>query len=140
MSSRRHPLLQGLRVLVTEDDPVLALAMAEAVQDLGGVALGPAGAAADSLDLLARARPEAALHDVRLHDGTAAGVARALRDRGVPFGVVTGSDAATLDDPVLRQAPRLAKPFGEGALRRLLLELARRVDPRARPSGMGQPA
>jgi response regulator of citrate/malate metabolism len=128
MSNDRRPL-RGLRVLVTENDAVLALAMAETVQEFGGVVLGPAGAAAEALELVARARPEAALLDLWLRDGKAVSVARSLHDRRVPFGVVSGSDGATLDDPALHGAPRLAKPFGEDGLRRLLLDLARRADP-----------
>ena len=123
-STRRLSSLRGLRVLVTEDDPILALTTAETVQGFGGVVLGPADLGADALALLARARPDAALLGVQLRDRTAVDVAHALRDRHVPFGLVTGSAATVLDAPALRAAPRLATPFGKDALRRLLLELA----------------
>jgi CheY-like chemotaxis protein len=131
MSSMRRPL-QGLRVLVTEDDPILALTTAETVRIFGGVALGPAGSDEDALALLARARPDAALLGVRSRGGAPAAVAPALRDRRVPFGLVTDLPASALDEPALRTAPCLRRPLATEMLRRLLLELAQRVEPSVR--------
>ena len=126
---RPSPLLGGLRVLVIEDDPIVALTMVEGVQALGGIAVGPADTGADALRLLARARPHLVLLGVRPRDTAATEVAEALLERRLPFGIVTAKPLTTWDEAPLRNAPRLVKPFDKRMLRRLLLELAQWVEP-----------
>jgi CheY-like chemotaxis protein len=113
----------GRRVLVAEDEFVIALEIETALRDLGCVVLGPTASVADTLDLLARERPDAALLDVKLLDGPATPVAEACAVLGVPFALATGYDGDGLPEPALSAAPRLAKPFGAGELRRVLAAL-----------------
>ncbi len=121
------PGLSGLRVLVAEDQAVIAL-------DLGCVVLPPAPSAAEALAALRAGRPDAALLDVTLADGSAAPVAEALAAAGVPFAVLTGHDPGGIAGPALRAAPYLAKPYRREDLRAtlaLLATAARRPSPQA---------
>ena len=114
--------LAGARVLVAEDEFVIALEIETTLRELGCLVLGPTASVADTLDLLTRERPDAALLDVELRDGPATAVARrarrgACRSRSRPATTGTGSGAA------LTAAPRLTKPFEVGELRRVLAAL-----------------
>ena len=117
------PSLAGAKILVAEDEAVLGLELAQVLSELGCAVLGPAPLVTDTLGLLDRKRPDAALLDVRLGDGRVTPPALALASAGVPFALVTGYDAVTLDEPILRDAPRLAKPFGLDELQATLHEL-----------------
>src|SRR4051794_30968770 len=132
--------LAGARVLVAEDEAVIAFEIAfeieTALRELGCVVLGPAAATADTLGLVARERPDAALLDVELLDGSAAAACAA---RGVPFALVTGYGEDEVTEPAFAAAPRLAKPFAAHELRRVLAALlaSRAVEPRRAPGAPG---
>jgi DNA-binding response OmpR family regulator len=120
------PAPAGCRVLVVEDDFLIALELAEALRELGCGVLGPAASAERALALLrgAGARPpDAALLDAKLLDGGAGPVLAALAAAGVPFGAVTGYDRAALEPEALRAAPYLGKPYGPAELRAFLRRL-----------------
>jgi CheY-like chemotaxis protein len=115
--------LTGAKVLVTEDDPVIALDLRGILQDLGCLVLGPVASVRDGLALLARERPHAALLDVGLLDGRATPLAEALAAAAVPFALMTGYAKAELDKAAFAAAPRLDKPFGQGAITAAALQL-----------------
>ncbi|MEK0082765.1 hypothetical protein [Benzoatithermus flavus] len=121
MTGRSQPT-----VLLAESTLLIALALSETVQDLGYRVLGPARSVREALILAQRQRPELALFDAELADGSAAPLAKALRGLRVPFALVTAHDPACLEEPVLRTAPCIAKPYtGEeiaAALRWLHME------------------
>ncbi len=102
--------LAGRRVLVVEDEPLIALELASLLADSGAEVVGPGRTLAESVRLARHERLSAALLDVRLgHDG-AMPVARALAARGVPFAFYTGQADA---DAIRRQwpaAPVITKP------------------------------
>lgn len=106
--------LAGLRVLVVEDEVLIAMEVGELLSDRGATVLGPASSAWRALALIRECLPDVAVLDVELPDGTAAPVAEMLRTRGIPFVVVTG--LAEMSDPALLDAPRVDKPFGGNAL------------------------
>jgi DNA-binding NarL/FixJ family response regulator len=102
--------LSGLRVLVVEDEPLVAMALDDLLAARGCAVIGPASSVAEALVLLERESPAAALLDVNLGDETSAEVARALAARGKPFLVVTGYEELAAVEPSLAHAPRLVKP------------------------------
>jgi len=115
--------LAGRRVLVAEDQFLVALELAQELSEWGCAVLGPVASNREALKLLGpgQARPDAALLDAELLDGRVAPVAAALAAAGVPFALLTGYDDGDLDEePALCAAPRLGKPYGRAALRRLL--------------------
>jgi DNA-binding response OmpR family regulator len=115
--------LAGAEVLVVEDDAIIALDLKQALEELGCVVLGPAATVGEALLLLDRVRPRAVLLDLGLGGELATPVADALTAAAVPFLLVTGYGDRDLNEPAVRGAPRLAKPFGVEALEAALLDL-----------------
>jgi hypothetical protein len=77
------------KVLLVEDEALIAINLQAVVQEIGGDVLGPCATTADAMALLAACRPDAALLDYRLADGLARPVAEAMAAAGVPFAVIT---------------------------------------------------
>ena len=94
----------------------------ELLRDAGCIVLGPLVSVTNALAVLETHRPDVALLDHTLADGTVAPVAMALTKRGVPFALLTGANDLELADG-LTFAPRVAKPFGSAAVEHLLREL-----------------
>jgi DNA-binding LytR/AlgR family response regulator len=115
MLSAGRPL-EGLRVLVVEDQYLIAEGLRRTVLDLGGVVAGPFSSARSALEYLDAQSVDFALLDIELGDGPDGyGVAEALERCGTPFIFATGYDHAML--PVMHQdAPHLIKPITADAL------------------------
>jgi two-component SAPR family response regulator len=82
--------LAGKRILVLEDEVLLALDAAETLEEIGAIIIGPTHrveAAMASLDIV---RPDAALLDVNIAGSTSSAVAKRLLDEKVPFVLATG--------------------------------------------------
>ena len=118
MSHEKGGPLAGRRILVVEDEYIVALDLEDALRDLGCEVLGPVSSIAQALSLLARERPDAVTLDLNLLDGLTVPVAELLVTLGVPFVVCSAYGAGSADHPALGQAPRLAKPFDKAALRK----------------------
>ncbi len=109
------------RVVVVEDERLVALEIAENLEELGYEVPGTAATADEAIELVMRVRPDLVLLDIRIRgprDGIEA--ARAMRERlGVPVAFMTAcTDQATLDrakstDPYAY----LAKPVSPTTLR-----------------------
>lgn len=118
----------GLRVMVLEDEAVIAMLLGDMLEDLGCEVVGPAATSRDALSLIAAAPPDMALLDVNLSRGESSyEVAAALADRSVPFVFVTGHGPGGLR-PEFRDHPTLQKPFHRAAL----VDAVRRAGRRAR--------
>src|SRR3954471_23768082 len=111
----------GARVLVAEDDALVALDLMTTLQTASYVVVGPVSSVAETLTIVDSAPPDAALLDLRFAAGNTAPVAAALRARAVPFLVLTDDEA--LLEPSLASAPRLAKPVRPEALLSLVHDL-----------------
>jgi CheY-like chemotaxis protein len=123
-ASRRTPAPSHLSasVLIAEDDLLIGEYLGELVRDTGRFVLGPVRSVAGALELLRGRKPDAALLDYGLSDGSVARVTEALSASGVPFALATG--LAEYDLPAdLAAAPRLAKPFGAEEVERVLRTL-----------------
>ena len=83
--------LRGSRILIVEDEALIAWTLADALEEVGAEPLGPASTAAAALDLIGRETPDAAILDGDLADGRSTPVALALAARGVPFVFHTAS-------------------------------------------------
>jgi CheY-like chemotaxis protein len=102
--------LKGRRVLVVEDEFLVAMELQEVLKGRGCDVLGPASTVTQALAVLHDGRPEVVVLDVNLRGTRATPVAAALRERGVPFVLITGYSGPQLSEPELRDAPRLDKP------------------------------
>jgi CheY-like chemotaxis protein len=123
------PTLAGTRVLVVEDQVVVALDLAQTLRGLGCVVLGPASEPAQVLALLRRERPDAVLLDLGLRGGfdapLAAAMAAAMAAAGVPL-VLLGCPREGSGLPVAPSVAYLDKPLGTAPLRRVLARLVGR--------------
>ena len=87
--------MTGRRILVCEDDPILALDMAAQIAALGHTALGPASTASAALDMAETGRIDAAFVDLNLADGRSGlAIAREMHGRGVPVILCSGDTLA----------------------------------------------
>lgn len=112
--------LRNRRILVVEDEYIIAADLAASLEERGVTVIGPANSIADAMDLLeSEPAPDAAVLDVNLGREKVYPVADALRDRGVPFVFATGYDDFVVPDQYAG-APRCEKPIDLHALARLL--------------------
>jgi DNA-binding NtrC family response regulator len=107
--------LNGKRVLIVEDDYLTAQGLSHAIADNGFTVVGPVDTADRAVRLIGQEPPDGVLLDVRLREGSAVEVAKALQERGVPFVVMSGYSHDTLP-PELKKAPFVAKPMSESEL------------------------
>src|SRR3954471_21542271 len=112
----------GARVLVAEDDALVALDLMTTLQTASYVVVGPVSSVAEALTIIDSAPPDAALLDPRFAAGDTAPVAAALLAGDVPFGVLTDDEGLELE-PALAGAPRLLKPVEPEALLSLVHDL-----------------
>ena len=107
--------LADLRILVVEDEVVIALEIEERLQRLGCAVVGPVGRLERALELARTAALDGALLDVNIKGGFVYPVAEELLAREVPVIFSTGYAPDTLP-PAFRDLPCLRKPFGAGQL------------------------
>jgi DNA-binding response OmpR family regulator len=110
MIARPAASLAGLRVLIVEDEMIIALEIESMLRALGCEVVGPVGTLKSALRLAHTEALDAAVLDVNLHGEKVFPVADELQARGIPFLFATGYGAWTM--PEEWRAPcRLAKPF-----------------------------
>lgn len=111
MSSRGDATaLAGRRILVVEDEPLLAMLVEDLLDEVGGLPVGPAGSVDEALRLVAAGALDGAILDVNLGSEMAYPVADALAARGVPFVFVTGYGRHGLTGPHCGRMT-IPKPF-----------------------------
>ena len=87
---RNYPNLRGKHVLIVEDDPVIAVDYHFQLKDVGATAEGFKATNRDALSYLASHHVDAAIVDFLLCDGTSEAIIADLKERGIPFIVVSG--------------------------------------------------
>ena len=107
--------LSGRRILVVEDERLIALDIQNILEGWGCTVLGPVATSAAALDMIADNPPDAAVLDVNLKGGTSEPVAAALRDGECAFIVLTAYQRSHLTG-ALHDAPLLSKPVDEKRL------------------------
>jgi CheY-like chemotaxis protein len=120
MTDELRDLARGRRILVVEDEYLIAADLSDALADLGATVIGPVATVRDALAAVEGADPpDGATLDVTLGQEKSFPVADALVDRGVPVVLLTGYSAEGLPDR-FRDVPRCDKPFELRALLRAL--------------------
>jgi CheY-like chemotaxis protein len=102
--------LAGRRILVVEDDPLIAMLEEDLMLRLGCEVIGPAATLAEALALAATSSPQGALLDVNLQGEAVFPVADLLARAGVPFVFVTGYGERGLP-PAHAGRVTIQKPF-----------------------------
>jgi PAS domain S-box-containing protein len=111
------------RVLLVEDEALVAMMIQECLTEYGHSVVGPIGRAAEALAAAKQGEFDAAILDINLSDGMAYPVAEILSQRGVPFAFVTGYEADTVDER-FSKVPVLQKPIERQMLQRLFVSNA----------------
>src|SRR3712207_5045929 len=112
--------LQGRRILVVEDEYMMADDLRRDLEKAGAEVVGPVPSVADALRLMAQADIlDGAILDVNLRGEKAYLVADALRERGVPFVLATGYEQWALPE-AYKDVPRCDKPIDLRHLARAL--------------------
>ena len=114
-------IFSGRRVLIVEDESLVAMLLETILADLGCDVVGPESNIEDGLSVASGTAPlDAALLDVNVAGQEIFPVAEALKARGVPFVFSTGYGEAGLPEH-WRGNPTVQKPFTEGAIRDALM-------------------
>ena len=109
----------GRRVLLVEDEALVAIMMRDMLTDLGYSVVGPVGARTTAIAAARQADIEGAVLDLNLRGETTYLVADELNARGIPFIFLTGYDRGVIDRRYAG-APLLQKPVDEQTLQRAL--------------------
>lgn len=116
---------RGLRVLVVEDEALIAMDIEIMLERRGWRVLGPAPTVKEALRLLKAETPDVALLDINLRGETVISVAVALRRMAVPFVLSSANDPSeTEGGEVLAGAPSVRKPAQELHLVAALMQAA----------------
>jgi DNA-binding response OmpR family regulator len=116
MSSARGAI-SGLKLLLVEDNFLVAEHMREMLERHGCDVVGPAPRVTRALELVYEADAlDGAMLDVNLHGELCFPIARALAARGVPFLFLTGYEAGAIIPAEFEAAPIVAKPVDENGL------------------------
>lgn len=105
-------VLTGRRVLVVEDEPIIAMALEDMLADFGCEVVGPASNLPDAQRLVESVAIDAAMLDININNGRSYVIADELRRRAVPFVFATGYGEEGIEAggaPVLRKPYRLAE-------------------------------
>lgn len=101
--------LANRRVLLVEDQYLVAEELRRMVQSLGGEVVGPVPRAQPALELIEREHVDLALLDINLGPDDAYPLATELMRRKAPFLFVTGAEPWVIPE-AFRDIPRLDKP------------------------------
>ena len=114
--------LTGRRVLVVEDESLVAMLLETILEDMGCSPVGPVATVDEGLAMVAAETSlDAALLDVNVAGREVFPIAEALKARGVAFIFSTGYGEGGLPD-AWRGQPTVQKPFTESAIRDALLK------------------
>jgi two-component SAPR family response regulator len=122
------PALQGARILIVEDELLVAMDLEDRLKRQGCEVIGPVPKEAKAFTVLERDRPDAVVLDLNLNGKLPIDLAGALVARQIPFVVVTGYGNRQIDVPALQGATRLDKPVKTEELVRALSDLLGTAD------------
>lgn len=116
--------LAGLRVLIVEDEFLVAYELETEMEELGAEVVKVAGLLSEALEA-ADGDIHGALVDIHLRDEDSYPLIDKLSAAGIPLILTTGYDLRTLPEP-LRACPRVAKPFAPAQLQQMAQAVFRR--------------
>jgi CheY-like chemotaxis protein len=107
------------RVLIVEDEALVAMMIEDMVMELGHTVAGVASRLKDGLQMAEAGDVDFAILDVSLNGERSLPIAEKLDAKGIPYVFATGYGARGIDG-ARPHAPTLSKPFGIEDLRRIL--------------------
>ena len=112
MAGRRF---EGLRVLVVEDEMVVAMLLEDMLGELGCKVVAMAARLTDAMTAAATLELDAAILDVNLDGQRSDALADMLAERGIPFLFSSGYGGQAIHERH-RHRPLVGKPFSDGEL------------------------
>jgi CheY-like chemotaxis protein len=119
--------LSGMRILVVEDEPLLAMASEDLLADSGCTVAGPASSVKQGMQLIEREAIDGAILDINLKGEMVFPLADALAERSIPFVYVTGY--GKLLRACNHGRPVLQKPYSNQQLLKIIGEWRPRLRP-----------
>jgi CheY-like chemotaxis protein len=113
--------LKGLRILIVEDMGLIAVELQRMIEGLGCITLGPAAKVEEAKKMAENEQLDGVLLDIQLADQVAYPVAEVLRDRKIPFIILSGYDEIYVRRD-FQQYPHLQKPFNSEQLVELMAD------------------
>jgi len=114
---------RSLRILIVEDEMLVAMNIEDMLLDLGHEVAGLASRLAGAVSLAREAAVDVAMLDVNLAGEASFPVADVLAERGIPFLFATGYGVQGIEERY-RDRPILQKPFRAGELAAALEAIA----------------
>ena len=112
--------LTGLKVLVVEDEAMVAMLIEDMLEDLGCTVIGSIASLAKACDAAVTADMDVAMLDMNIAGQKVFPVAQILRERRIPFLFSSGYGEAGLPEEYL-SSQVLSKPFSQESLREKLV-------------------
>lgn len=119
----QQPLpLEKVRILVVENEALIAIQLECELEDAGAIVVGPVPLVSEALALIEEGQFDAAIMNVNLNDGPSYPAAEALREKGKPFMFVTAFEHTMLPG-AMASVPVLSKPLTAAQLVNSLVSL-----------------
>lgn len=118
--------MSAVRVLLVEDEALVALHTRKLLESAGYTVVGPAARLDAAVELAERSALDAAVLDVHLAGLSVWPVAEVLQRRGIGFVFLSGSGNGLLLPPAYAATTRIDKPFLRGTLLDAIADVLRR--------------
>jgi CheY-like chemotaxis protein len=117
--ARPHASLANRRILVAEDEALIALDIEAMLHGFGCQVIGPVSGLDEILRVVDGTPLDGALLDVNLRGRQVFEILPEILRRKIPVVLTSGYDDSTLFPRAFRELPRISKPFDEATLRRV---------------------
>lgn len=118
--NKRDPF-RGLRILIVEDNYLVAMSLARMLAEWGCEVIGPAPSVEEGSRLVDEKPLSGAILDINIRGGSSAPIAERLREKGRPFFFITGYGSPQFLPEHLRKRRRINKPLASADLREAIL-------------------
>ncbi|NLR71307.1 response regulator [Novosphingobium sp. ERN07] len=106
-------MIEGKRILVVEDEFIVAAMLCDVLEDAGAVPLGPVGRVKEAMEAVSSGGIDAVVLDWNLAGEPSLPIAAALTEHGIPFVIATGYGSV---EAPFNDRPILGKPYVSGHL------------------------
>ncbi|KAB2786736.1 GAF domain-containing protein [Brucella anthropi] len=108
--------INGMKILVVEDQSLIALDMENTLRKLGAEHIHLASSAPEAFEMIERSKPNLAILDFNLGDRTSENIAELLLKLKIPFLFTTGYSDRVLIPEKLRDVTIVRKPISNSAV------------------------
>ncbi len=136
LTDRESAALRGRRILVVEDEAIVAMMLEEMLRDLGCDVIGPAMTVSEALAAVAENALDLAILDVNVSREPVYPVAELLRSRNIPviFSTGYGADEQRSRYSQYHDCAILSKPYDSDDLERMLRKVFNRTSVSTTPT------